>query len=288
MSDKITKHRRATLFRDRMAQAMATAGFTQSGLARAAGVDRSTLSQILKDEGARMPNGQLVAEMARCLGVSSDWLLGLSDFPQQATDLLAGAMSMTRASRALIDDAVLGWHQEAAGTKIRHVPAALPDMLKTADVLRWEYQPAIGRSIDQALEVSQERMALMRMGGSDYEIALPLTELATFAQAQGYYAGLSAQIRKEQLTQLRDLHDTLYPKLRLHLYDPRRIFSAPLSVYGTLLAAIYVGHNYLVFRDTERVQAITHHFDQLVRAAEITSRLVPAYLDELLTLVDDP
>lgn len=282
MMKKIDKRARAALFRDRIAHAMQASRTTQSALARQTGADRSTLSQILNDDGARMPGGQLVAECANALGVSADWLLGLSDFPEQATDLLAGAMTMTRASRALIDDAVLGWHQEAAGYKIRHVPAALPDMLKTTDVLRWEYQPAIGRSIDQALEASQERITLMQNGGSDYEVALPLTELSTFAKAEGYYAGLRTETRRAQLRHLRDLHDTLYPKLRLHLFDPRRIYSAPLSVYGPLLAAIYVGHSYLVFRDTDRVQAITHHFDQLVRAATMTSSQVNDHLAALL------
>lgn len=282
MSQKIDKRDRAALFRARLSQAMARARATQSGLARRAGVDRSTLSQILKDDGARLPNAQLVAEVAAALGVSTDWLLGLSDRPEQATDLLQGALSLTPASRALIDDAVLGWHQEAAGYKIRHVPAALPDMLKTADVLRWEYEPAIGRSIDQSIEVSEDRARLMREGASDYEIALPLTELDSFARGQGYYAGLSAPVRHAQLLHLAQMHDALFPKLRLHLYDPRRIYSAPLSVYGPLLAAIYVGHTYLVFRDTERVQAMTLHFDQLVRAAAVTSRQIEAHLRGLL------
>ena len=282
MSQKIDKRDRAALFRARLSQAMARVRATQSGLARRAGVDRSTLSQILKDDGARLPNAQLVAEVAAALGVSTDWLLGLSDRPEQATDLLQGALSLTPASRALIDDAVLGWHQEAAGYKIRHVPAALPDMLKTADVLRWEYEPAIGRSIDQSIEVSEDRARLMREGASDYEIALPLTELDSFARGQGYYAGLSAPVRHAQLLHLAQMHDALFPKLRLHLYDPRRIYSAPLSVYGPLLAAIYVGHTYLVFRDTERVQAMTLHFDQLVRAAAVTSRQIEAHLRGLL------
>ena len=281
MVQKPDKRARARLFRDRLTQALAASPLNQSSLARATGVDRSTLSQILSDDGARMPGGQLVAECAAALHVSADWLLGLSDFPEQATTLLASALTMTAASRALIDDQVLGWHQEAAGYKIRHVPAGLPDMLKTPDVLHWEYEPSIGRTIDQALDASHERMELMRAGGSDYEIAMPLTELTTFARAEGYYAGLAPDIRRHQITHLRDLTETLYPKLRLHLFDPRKLYSAPLSVYGPLLTAIYIGHSYLVFRDTDRVQAITWHFDQLVREAAISSRAVTTHLTTL-------
>ena len=285
MMQKIDKRARARLFRDRLSQALAQSTLTRSSLARQTGVDRSTLSQILGDDGARMPGGQLVAECAAALHVSADWLLGLSDFPEQATALLASALTMTEASRALIDDEVLAWHQEAAGYKIRHVPAGLPDMLKTPDVLRWEYEPSIGRTIDQALEASHDRMALMRAGGSDYEIAMPLTELSTFASGEGYYAGLAPDVRRDQLSHLRDLTETLYPKLRLHLFDARKLYSAPLSVYGPLLTAIYIGHSYLVFRDTDRVQAITWHFDQLVREASVSSRNVTDHLTTLLDTV---
>ena len=44
---------------------MAETGETQSGLARAIGVDRSTVSQFLADEGGRMPGAHLVASAAR-------------------------------------------------------------------------------------------------------------------------------------------------------------------------------------------------------------------------------
>jgi transcriptional regulator with XRE-family HTH domain len=279
---KIDKRVRAQLFRDRLQMAMTLAEMTQSALSRQAGVDRSTLSQLLKDQGARLPNAQLVAECAAALGVSADWLLGLSDRPEQAADLVATAISMTEAPRAMIDDQIFAWHQEAKGYKIRHVPAGLPDMLKTAEMLRWEYAPSIGKTIDQAVGASTDRLEWMRSAGSDYEIAIPVPELDTFAAGTGYYEGLSADIRRAQLTRLRDLHAQLYPALRLHLFDPRQLYSAPVTVFGPLLAVIYIGRNYLVFRDTERVAAITVHFDQLVRQASISQRELTVYFDALI------
>ena len=283
---KIDKRARAQLFRDRLITAMAQANMTQSAVARRAGVDRSTLSQLLKDTGARLPNAQLVAECAAALGVSADWLLGLSDRPESAVDLVAAAISMTEAPRAMVDDQIFAWHQEAAGYKIRHVPAGLPDMLKTKDMLRWEYAPSLGKTIEQAIGASSDRLDWMRGARSDYEIAIPLSELDAFARAEGYYAGLSAGVRKAQLEQFRDLHDQLYPALRLHLYDQRKLFSAPVTIFGPLLAVIYIGRNYLVFRDTERVTAITTHFDHLVRAASIGQRDLTAYFNRLITRVN--
>ncbi len=279
---RIDKRQRAQLFRDRLQIAMTLAEMTQSALSRQAGVDRSTLSQLLKDQGARLPNAQLVAECAAALGVSADWLLGLSDRPEQAADLAATASSMPQAPRAMIDDHIFAWHQEAKGYKIRHVPAGLPDMLKTAEMLHWEYAPSIGKTIDQAVGASTDRLNWMRNAGSDYEIAIPITELDTFAAGTGYYAGLSADIRRAQLARFRDLHAQLYPALRLHLFDRRLLYSAPVTVFGPLLAVIYIGRNYLVFRDSERIAAITIHFDHLVRQASIGQRELTDFFDVLI------
>ncbi len=279
---KIDKRDRAQLFRERLLAAMTQTNTTQSGLARQAGVDRSTLSQLLKDQGARLPNAQLVAECAAALGVSADWLLGLSDRPEQAADLVATAISMTEAPRAMVDDQIFAWHQEAAGYKIRHVPAGLPDMLKTVDILRWEYAPSLGKTIEQAIGASTDRLNWMRGSRSDYEIAIPMSEVEAFARAEGYYAGVPSALRRAQLLQFRDLHTQLYPTLRLHLFDQRELYSAPVTVFGPLLAVIYIGQNYLVFRDTERVTAITTHFDALVRAASISQKDLTTYFDRLI------
>ena len=276
------KRDRAEIFRSRLQDGMAQAGITQSALARQAQVDRSTLSQLIKDDGARLPNGQLVAACAAVLGVSADWLLGLSDRPEQAQDLLTNAVSMTQAPRALVDEQIFAWHQEAEGYKIRHVPAGLPDMLKTDDILRWEYAPSLGKTTEQAMGASNDRLEWMRSARSDYEIAIPLSEIESFAHGDGYYRDLSPALRKPQLEKFRDLHAQLYPSLRLHLFDQRKLYSAPVTVFGPLLAVIYIGQNYLVFRDTERVAAITAHFDALVRAASVSQRDIGAYFDRLI------
>jgi transcriptional regulator with XRE-family HTH domain len=281
MSVKIDKRTRATLFRERLQIGLAEKTMSQAALARRVGVDRSTISQLLADDAARLPNAQVVGECAAALGVSSDWLLGLSDRPERAADLLAAAMTITEAPRALVDERIFAWHQEAAGYKIRHVPAGLPDMLKTHAMLRWEYEPSLGRTTEQAIGASQDRLDWMQNARSDYEIALPMHELESFAQGHGYYAGLPAQVRRDQIDHLLGLHDQLYPSLRLFLFDARRLFSAPVTVFGPLLAVVYLGRNYLVFRDTERVQAISRHFDLLVREASVSARQLPKILQGL-------
>lgn len=281
MQQKIDKRLRAAQLRERLAEAMQTASISQAALARRIGVDRSTLSQILKGDGARLPNAQVIGECAAALGVSADWLLSLSERPETASHLLAHSMQLSEAPRALVDDQIFAWHQEAAGYKIRHVPATLPDMLKTPEMLRWEYAPHLGRTAEQAINASADRLSWMRANRSDYEIAMPLYEIASFTRAEGYYEGLPASVRRAQSEHILALHDQLYPRLRIYLFDARKLFSAPLTIFGPLLAALYVGRAYLTFRDTERVSSLTAHFDQLVREAAVPARDLPQHLNAL-------
>jgi transcriptional regulator with XRE-family HTH domain len=280
MMEKIDKRDRAPVFRARLAEAMETRKVTQAALARLTGVDRSTISALLQP-GTRLPNAQLAADCARALGISADWLLGLSGRPEPIADLLAASLSLTEAPRALIDERIFGWHQEAAGYKIRHVPATLPDMLKIRGVVEWEYEPQLGRTAEQAIGAFEDRLKWMRSAGSDYEIALPMHELAAFATGTGYYEGLSPDLRRFQLHHLMTLCEQLYPSLRLCLFDARRLFSAPITVFGPLLAVIYIGRHYLAFRDSARVDTITQHFDLLVREAEVGARDIVAHLQGL-------
>ena len=276
------KRYRSALFRTRLQTAMTLSGDTQSSLSRKTGADRSTLSQILIGTDARLPNANLVAECAQSLGVSADWLLGLSDQPEPAAQVLAQAMTMADAPRALIDAQIFAWHQEAAGYKIRHVPAGLPDMIKIHEMLEWEYEPTLGRTIGQAIGASEDRLNWMSKAQSDYEIALPLHDLYAFSRAEGYYHNCPRDIRIKQLKHLKALVQQLYPSLRLSLFDARRIYSAPITIFGPLLAAIYLGQKYLVFRDRERISALTQHFDGLIREAHIGSRGLSHFIQTLL------
>ena len=278
MQIHIDKRQRAPLFRARLTEAMTQRGVSQSALARACSIDRSTVSQLLQVAQPRLPGSQLLGDIAATLGVSSDWLLGLSDRPESAADLLAASLSASQAPRALVDEKIFEWHREAAGYKIRHVPAGLSDMLKTEDVMAWEYQPHLGRSTDQAIGASRDRLDWMRGSSSDYEIAIPLYELDSFVAGEGYYRGLPPALRKAQLEHWARLYDQLFPRLRIFLYDARQVYSAPITVFGPLMAVLYVGQHYLAFRDAARVAAFRHDFDQLVRNAWVSDRAFPDYI----------
>ncbi|APE44112.1 transcriptional regulator [Sulfitobacter alexandrii] len=279
------KTSRARTFRARLTQAIADAGSSQSALARAIGADRSTLSQVLSASGARLPGAHVVGACAQALGVSADWLLGLSDRPESAADLMSNSISMSQAPRAYVDDQLFVWHQEARGYKIRHVPAALPDMLKTDDMLAWEYGPHLRRTAQQAINASRDRLDLMLDATSEYEIALPLFELDCFMRGVGYYHGLSASVRRTQCDRMIALSRQLYPRLRLYQFDARRLYSAPVTIFGPLIAVLYTGGHYIAFRDRARIELFTRDFDTLVRESSATARDFPDLLSEMRELI---
>ena len=105
--------------------------------------------------------------------------------------------------------------------------------------------------------------------------------MESFARAEGYYRGLPAEVRLGQIDHFLDLYHQIYPSLRLYLFDARRVFSAPLTVFGPLIAAVYLGRNYIVFRDRARVEQMSAHFDWLVREAVVGARDLPDVLTRL-------
>jgi transcriptional regulator with XRE-family HTH domain len=276
------KRRRASLFRERLMEVMSTKGMTKSGLSRAAKVDRSTIGQLLKNDHPRLPNSQLAADAANALGVSTDWLLGLTNRPETPGDIVAAALSLSPAERTSADKQLLEWHHEAAGYKVRHVPATLPDILKTKRMLDWEYAPVRERRLPEAFSAMQDQLQWLSSGVSDYEIAVPVHEIESCAAGTAYYKGVEKSVRYEQLGFIADQCDQMFPRLRIFLFDAHRVFSSPVTIFGPNLAVVYVGQCYLAFREVERVKSLSSHFDWLVREAVVDARNVSAHIRALI------
>ncbi len=276
------KRNRADIFRSRLEEVMLRKGVTKSALSRETKVDRSTIGQLLKGDHPRLPNAQLAADVADALGVSTDWLLGLTNRPEIPGDIVAAALSLSPAERTSADEQLLEWHQEAAGYKIRHVPATLPDILKTKRMLEWEYASVQERRLPQAYSAMQDQLEWLSSGVSDYEIALPIHEIEACAAGTAYYKGADESTRYEQLDFIADQCDQMFPRLRIFIFDAHRVFSSPVTVFGPNLAVIYVGQCYLAFREIERVKSLSSHFDWLVREAVVDARNVPAYIRSVM------
>ncbi len=271
----------ARLFRERLDTAIAASGVSRATLARDAGVDRSTLSQLLSGEGDRLPRADTVAAIAARLKVSLDWLLGLSHENRLGADILHESLQITPTERAPHDDRLVDWYEEARGYKIRYVPSTLPDLAKTDAVIRHECEDFVTRSPSLVATASAEKLAYTRMPETDLEICMPVQDLRIFARGEGLWEGLPLTARREQLNHLIRLTDELYPSLRLYLFDGRTHFSVPVTVFGSLRAAIYVGQMFFVFNTLEHIRVVTRHFDNLIRAAVVQAADMPTFLRSL-------
>lgn len=276
------KIERARQFRVRLDERMRSNGLSRSALARACRVDRSTIAQLLGEDDTRLPNAHLAAECASALGVSADWLLGLTERSETAADLLATSFRLTAAERTPADKAIDEWHREAAGYKIRHVPATLPDILKTDAVTQFEYAAFVEKTPQQAGLAARDKAEWLRRPGSDYEICVSRELVESLARGEGYWRGLPKAVRREQISYMAQCCREMYPSLRLYLYDTKVVFSAPITIFGPLLAVVYIGRYYLVFRDTRQVRAMTSHFDQLVRDSETDARSAAKVIEAML------
>ncbi len=279
MSSVIDKRDLSRVFRERLQLLLARSGQNQASFAASAGIDRSALSQLLSGATTRLPRAETLMNMAAAHDVSLDWLLGLSQ-DEGVTGEIRPSLEIAEGTGTFDHTLLAQWHAEAVGTKIRYVPATLPDLLRTEAVINYEADAAARNPAAQKEEV-QYRIDYNRRPETDMEVCMPRQTLEIFAEGHGIWAGLSAAKRREQLEHMARLLDELYPTFRLYLFDGRSRFSVPYTIFGPIRAAIYVGDMYLVLNTTMPIRTLTRHFDGLIRAAAVNAHEVASHAKNL-------
>ncbi len=257
----------AALFRQRLAGLVERSGLTLSAFAASVRIDRSALSQLLSGDTLRLPRAETLLAIAARHGASLDWMLGLSEDEGLAGELMQ-SIEIEQAPEGFDETLLAHWHAEAAGTKIRYVPARIPDLLRTEAVIAFEAARQ-AREAGPQMDVAQYRLDYSRRPETDMEVAMPRQTLEAFCAGTGVWSGLDAAARRDQLAHMAGLVDDLYPTFRLFLFDGRERFSVPYTVFGQKRVAIYAGDMYLVLNAAEPVRTFTRHFDGLIRAATV-------------------
>ncbi|WP_420861229.1 Scr1 family TA system antitoxin-like transcriptional regulator [Algirhabdus cladophorae] len=230
-------------------------------------LDRSALSQLRDPKQDRLPRAETLRRIAQATGVSVDWLLALSN-------ARSGRQELTQSSRLLSpswqdgSSPLARWHAEAAGQKIRYVPAVLPDMLSLS------VQP-------QGAKAQEKVLTGFDLEEVDLEIAMPFQTFDLMVGQRGRWQGSDATIIAQQIRHIADLCEQHYPALRLHLFDAKQFFCAPFTVFGRRRASIYVGEAYISVTGSDEVRYFSKRFDQLVRQAVVTPDAVPDYLQKI-------
>ena len=268
-------------FRERLLQLIAKSGLSRAAFAARIGIDRSALTQLLSTREPRLPRAETLAAIARSEGVSLDWLLGLIETDTLATEIAAEIEIEERAGR-FDDSRLLEWRRDAQGAKIRYVPAYLPDLLRLPEITEYEFEASAAPRLATRVETDRETLALSRTPEADMEVCMPRQRLELLAQGGGFYDGVQEDVRHRQLERIAHLTEELYPAFRLFLFDGRAAYSAAYTVFGAKRAALYVGDMYFVLSARAQIQALTRHFDGLIRIADVDAREVSRFTQKLL------
>ena len=263
----MNKRESSSLFRARLAQLLAQSGLTQAAFAQAISIDRSALSQLLHGPDPRLPRAETLLAIAAQFHVSTDWLLGLSEDTGAVTQTLDSVET-----EAALDDqsrtAMERWHEDATGQKIRYVPAQLPDLMRTPEVIAFQAQ-ASEQERRRLQAQTQRRLRLSRAPEADIEMCMPFQSFEIFADGGGVWQGLSRDARAHQLAHIVQTVDELYPAFRMYLFDGRKRFAPPMTLFGYTRAAVYAGEVYLLIRSKRLIRELAQGFDGHIRAAEV-------------------
>src|SRR3546814_13730481 len=85
------------------------------------------------------------------------------------------------------DERLTRWRAEAVGYKIRYVPATLPDLLKSEEIISFEYSRQGSSMPAIRLEQAESRLAYSRRPETDLEACSSLQSLQGFARGQGIW-----------------------------------------------------------------------------------------------------
>ncbi len=269
----------STLFRERLKILLQRSAGNQSAFAASIGIDRSALSQMLSETSTRLPRAETLLTIAAGHKVSLDWLMGLSHDEGMTGDIRE-SLEIEEGLGGFDGTLLATWHAEASGTKIRYVPAGIPDLLRTEALIAYEAEIS-NRSREAQAGETRFRIDYNRRPETDMEVCMPRHTLEIFARGLGVWTGVPARLRREQLTHMAGLLDELYPTFRLFLYDGRTRYSVPYTIFGPYRVAVYVGDMYLVLNSTSAVRTLTRHFDNLIRSAEINPHETASFTDKL-------
>lgn len=274
------------LFRRRLETVMARAGLSPSAFARRAGIDRSTLSQLTSDDNPRLPRAETLIALAGAAHVSVDWLLGLSQREEVGAEIIEALLQIETHDRLPADDHFVEWLKEAEGYRIRTVPVALPDFMKTETLLRFEYRAAFEQAAPSRLDAVQARLDYMIKPENDVEVCVALQALWSLAAGQDLWQGLPRNDRLEQISHMAGLYGQAYPALRLYLYDQRDIYSVPFTVFGPKRAALFLGNSYLVLNGSDHIRMFARRFDEMIRLAVVQPHAVEQTIRALADTVE--
>ncbi|MBA3288055.1 MAG: helix-turn-helix transcriptional regulator, partial [Acidimicrobiia bacterium] len=181
------------LFVERLTDALQRSGLKRGEFAARAGIDRTTLAQLLSPTSGRLPRLDTVLALAAAHELSIDWLVGLSNAGPVAAEMVVQHTSFETPTPTPTDERLLAWLTEAADYKMRYVPSTLPDLLKSDEVIDFERSRAAGPHATQTtIATTEARLAWARHPDTDMECCSSTQSITSFARGEGMWSRLGA------------------------------------------------------------------------------------------------
>ena len=226
------------------------------------------MSQFLNDGSLRLPRSETLVSIAASENVSVDWLLGLSQ-DEAVVGEVSSVFDIEHASAEQDRSLLAEWHTEAAGYKITYAPSSLPDLVRTPAVVNYEFGEKQSVQTRDKTEFAREQLDYSRLPETDMEVVMPFQRLENLASGKDIWNGLLRGQRQAQLEHMIHLIEELYPTFRLFLYDGRKHYLSPFTIFGPKRAAVYLGDMYMVINSVEHIRQLTRRFDEAIRLASI-------------------
>lgn len=281
----VERHYIVEIFRERLKTVIDQTGLSRAAFARKIDVDRSTLSQILSGATDRLPRVETLEAIARSEQVSLDWLVGLSQEGGLQSNILPHTLEIHAGGRQMSDALLAQWYGEAAGYKVRYVPSTIPDLLKTSAVFEHEFRCSASTTPSHRQEMGQTLLDYQKRPETDMEVCSSRQSVESIARGWGIWEDLAIDDRRKQLERMIQTTEQLYPTFRWFLFDGLAHFSVPVTIFGPLRAAIYLGQAYLVLNSRDHIQQLIGRFDDLIRAAVVQPHEVSSFLESLLSSI---
>ncbi len=235
----------------------------------------------MTDENPRLPRAETLMALAKAAHVSVDWLWASANARRWGPRSSKPCCRSRHPDHLPADDHFVQWLNEAEGYRIRTVPMALPDFMKTEAMLRFEYGGAFENAAPTRLDAVKARLDFMRKPDNDVEVCVALQSLWAFSAGQDLWDGVDLGSRRDQLLYMADIYAEAYPSLRLYLYDQRDVYASPFTVFGPKRAVLFLGQAYLVLNGSDHIRMFARRFDDLIRRAVIQPHAVEALIRDL-------
>src|SRR5690606_13494224 len=185
---------------------------------------------LLAGSATRLPRAETLMNIAARDNVSLDWLLGLSQDEGLASEIRQSVE--IEEAPGDFDSTLLGkWHAEAVGTKIRYVPAGIPDLLRTGELI--DYEAGITMRDPEAQHgEAQYRIDYNRRPETDMEVCMPRHALEIFARGLGVWSGFPAAAPARQPDDMARRLAARHPRPAPCPHDARQRYAVPLPLSG--------------------------------------------------------